>query len=150
MKVLQDGKIKLSKNEKRLGNFVVAEEENHIKIFDINQMFVHRVRKSIAIGMWLEACYKGLSDEAIRKSLGNYIAVLWSASCVVPDVDFLAEVYKSSEACMNRHPELYGVPKKEASDEEDAKIVEGLKEEHEFVEQVKKLDEEEAEPTEEP
>lgn len=136
MKVTKDNKVKLAKNEKRLGNFVIKNEEEHVKITDINGIFSHRFRKSVPVGAFLEMTYKGVKDEETSKGLRNYIAVLYAVSSTVPDKQWLEDVYNASVECMERHPEVYGYPRGEVSDGEDAKILEEEKELSGFVESL--------------
>lgn len=142
MKTNKDGKLKLSKNEKRIGNFVIKKEEFHMKVFDINQIFTHRALRTTAIGKFLEQCYDGLADEKTSRGLSNYIAVLFSVFSTVPDLEFLETVYKASEGCMKRHPEVYGVPSAEVSEKGQEEIIEDEKALHEFEEEVKVIPEE--------
>lgn len=137
MKTYKDGKLKLSKSEKRIGNFVIKKEEIHMKVFDINQIFTHRALRTTAVGKFLEQCYDGLADEKTSRGLSNYIAVLFSVFSTVPDLEFLETVYKASEDCMKRHPEIYGVPTGDVSDKEQEEIVEDEKSLLQFEDEVK-------------
>ena len=141
MKV-KNGKIKLEPGEKRIGNFVIKDEKEHMKLFDINQVFTHRARKDVPVGMFLEDAYKTLDDEKVKNGIGNWIAVIFTAFSVVPDMKFLEEVYAASEACMKRQPEAYGLPKQDISDEEDAKVIEEERELSDFEKEVKNLPDE--------
>lgn len=138
MKVKRDNTIKLDANEKRVGNFVVRDEDTHMKVMDIGQVFTHRADKRTPVGMFLESCYKNLAtDESTGKGLANWMAVMFTAFSVVPDVDFLTAVMDASKACMERHPEAYGMPKQDVTDEEDARIIQEEREIAEFEEEVK-------------
>ena len=135
-----NGKLKLAANERRLGNFVIKLEENHVKLSDINSLFTHRVARGIPVGQFLEMAYKDIrKDEAKAKGVGNWIAVMFTVFSVIPDVEFLEAVFEASRACMERHPEAYGAPVGDVSDEEDAKIIQEVKEMKEFEEDFKKL-----------
>ena len=137
MRILKDNKLRLDKNERRIGNFVVRNEERHIKVMDINQVFTHRADKRTPVGLFLEECYKALeSDESTGRGLGNWLAVIFTAFSVVPDVQWLGEVMNASEACMRRHPEAYGLPEQEVSDERDEEIIQEERELSQFEEEV--------------
>lgn len=137
MKLLKDGQIKLDAGEKRVGNFIIKEETAHIKIQDINGIVTHRVEKSMAIGQFLKVIYdKFERDDAIRNTLENYVAFLYSISCVIPDVEFLKASYESTKECIERHPELYGQPAVPQTDEADAEALRAIKEEKEFEAEV--------------
>lgn len=136
MQILQ-GKIKLDKGEKRVGNFVIKNEDAHIKIQDINALFSHRVSKGIAAGQFLMMLYEKFEgDDAIRSTLANYVAFIWSISCCIPDADFLKDAYEITKACMERHPELYGQPATPQDDAADMEALRAIKEEKEFEAQV--------------
>lgn len=140
MRTTKDNKIRLDRDERRIGNFIVKNEKEHIKLSDINQTFTHRVAKRTAIGMFLEQSFDALaSDESTGKGLANYIAVLWAVSCAVPDVEFLETVFKASEDCIGRHPEAYGVTETDPTPERDDEIVREQRELKEFEEEVKQM-----------
>lgn len=138
MRTLKNNKLRLDKNEKRIGNFVVKSEENHMKVFDINSIFTHRAEKRTPVGQFLEQCYDKLgTEESTGRGLGNWLAVIFTAFSVVPDVEWLEAVMDASEACMKRHPEAYGMPKEEATPEQDERAAEEVKGMMEFEEKVK-------------
>lgn len=143
MKVLSDNTLKLSKNERRLGNFVIKNEENHVKIFDINEIFTYRARKNTAIGKFLEMFYEGINDDSMSKGLKNYISVMFAVFSAVPDMEFLDDVYKASVSCMERHPDAYGYPKEKPTEKQDDAALEEVKGMTEFEEEVRKLSDEE-------
>ena len=89
------------------------------------------------VGQMLENAIKQKNDTFLH----NYAAMIYYLNGVVPDQQFMTEVIKAAEACLKRHPELYGM--KEVSDEEDARIVQEEKELKEFEEEVRNLPEEE-------
>ena len=138
---IRNGKLKLDKSEKRIGNFVIKNEESHMKVFVINSVFTHRADKRVPVGMFLSQCFDALdADESTGKGLGNWLAVIFTAFSVVPDVEWLNAVMEASEACMKRHPEAYGMKSGEPTDEDDERAlheVEGMKE---FEDKVKEID----------
>ena len=56
---------------------------------------------------------------------------------VVPDMQFLSEVYKASEDCMKRHPEAYGMPKNAPTEKDDAEAMRSVEELRQFEDEVK-------------
>ena len=139
MRILKNNKLRLDKNERRIGNFVIKNEENHVKVMDVGQIFTHRADKRTPVGQFLEQCYDGLiSNESTGKGLGNWLAVIFTAFSVVPDVEWLEAVMSASEACMKRHPEAYGYPA-DATEQEDARALEEVKGMTEFEEKVKQM-----------
>lgn len=146
---IKNGKIKLEPGEKRIGNFVIKDEKEHMKLFDINQVFTHRARKDVPIGMFLEDAYKTLDDEKVKNGLGNWIAVIFTAFSVVPDMKFLEEVYAASEACMKRQPEAYGMTP-DGTDAENDEAAKEVKEMMEFEQEVKNLPDDKPAPKKKP
>lgn len=132
MKVGKDGTIKLAKNERQFGNFILKNEEFYVKVMDINSQISHRVSKLLNIGKFLEMAYKEKGNENIHA----YIALVWMFSNVIPDVDFARDVNAACVACINRHKDLYGL-KEDISTEEDAEILQEAKEVYEAIEDLK-------------
>lgn len=132
MKVGKDGKMKLAKNERQIGNFILKNEEQYIKIQDINSQITHRVSKLLNIGRFLEIAYKERSNENIHV----YMALLWMFSNVIPDVEFAKDINNACVACINRHKEFYGI-KEDISTEEDSEILREAKETYDAVEKLK-------------
>lgn len=142
MKINADNTLKLARNERRVGNFVIKDEENHIKVMDIGSLFTHRASKSTLIGQYLKLAYDDLVKGGEGVGIRNWIAVIFSAFSTVPDQEFLTNVYNESKACIERHPEVYGYPKERPSDDEDARIIEEERELKEFEEKVKQMPDE--------
>ena len=139
MKIRKDNTFKLGSDEKRVGNFILKKESSHMKLYDINEVFTHRMRRNIPIGMFLEDAWDHLpKDQTVMKGVGNYIAMLWTVFSAVPDVQFLTEVHRAAVDCMERHPEAYGVLDGDVSDERDAEIIREEKELEQFREDVAK------------
>lgn len=133
MKVSKDGKMKLAKNERQIGNFILKNEEHYIKIQDINSQITHRVSKLLNIGRFLEMAYKERSNENIHA----YIAMMWNFSSIIPDVDFARDINEACIACVNRHKEFYGI-KEDISAEEDTEILKEAEEVYNEIEELKK------------
>lgn len=133
MKVGKDGKLKLSKDERQIGNFVFKNEAEHIKICDINSQMTHRVSKHLNIGRMLEMALKGKETNW----LANYAAMTWLFSNIVTDEQFFKDIDSACVACVNRHKEFYGI-KENIPTEQDAEILQEAKETYEAIEKLKK------------
>ena len=133
MRVGQDGKLKLSKDERQIGNFVWKNEAEHIKITDINSNLSHRVSKHLNIGRMLEMALKEKHDNY----LGNYAAMVWLFSNIVTDEQFFLDIDKACVDCVNRHKEFYGI-KEDITPEQDKEILEEAKQTYEAIEELKK------------
>lgn len=133
MKTGKDGKLKLSKDERQIGNFVYKNEPEYIKICDINSQMTHRVAKHLNIGRMLEMALKEKQDNY----LANYAAMTWLYSNIVTDEQFFLDIDKACVACVNRHKEFYGI-KEDITPEQDKEILEESKEVYEAIEELKK------------
>lgn len=136
MKVRKNGTLKLSKCDKRVGNFVLSVENGHYKLQDIGGLFSVRVSTALIAGRMIQEC---MGDAESSNFLHNYAAVMYNVACCVPDIEFLGELQKAVTECVNRHKDLYGL-KEDISDEEDAKI---LREEVELAEAEEEVRKEE-------
>jgi hypothetical protein len=133
MKVGKDRKLKLSKDERQIGNFVFKNEAEYIKISDINSNMTHRVSKSLNIGRMLEMALK----EKNTNWLHNYAAMTWNFSNIVTDEQFFLDIDKACRECINRHKDLYGI-KEDISTEEDSEILREAEEVYNEIEELKK------------
>lgn len=133
MKVGKDGKLKLSKDERQIGNFVFKNEPEYIKICDINSQITHRVAKHLNIGRMLEMAFVEKKDQY----LGNYAAMVWLFSNIVTDEQFFMDIDKACVACVNRHKEFYGI-KEDITPEADKEILQEAKETYDAIEELKK------------
>lgn len=133
MKTTKDGKLKLSKDERQIGNFVYKNEPEYIKICDINSQMTHRVAKHLNIGRMLEMALKEKQDNY----LANYAAMTWLYSNIVTDEQFFLDIDKACVSCVNRHKEFYGI-KEDITPEQDKEILEESKEVYEAIEELKK------------
>ena len=133
MKTTKDGKLKLSKDERQIGNFIYKNEPEYIKICDINSQMTHRVAKHLNIGRMLEMALKEKKDQY----LANYAAMTWLYSNIVTDEQFFLDIDKACVACVNRHKEFYGI-KEDITPEQDKEILEESKEVYDAIEGLKK------------
>lgn len=138
MKVRKNGTVKLESGEVRIGNFFVKDEGTHIRLQDLNSVFSHRVDKRMPVGIWLANMLEQKSEPGHIESIRTYIAATWSLFSVVPDNDFITEVIRVADECMNRHPDWYGI-KADATPEEDAEAIREVREMKQFEEDVKKV-----------
>ena len=136
MKKLANGEVRLAKNERRIGNFLVKEEPGHMKLTDLGGVMSFRVSKKMPVGVWLYNLYKRKDDSA-EDTLKVFVSTVWSTLSVVPDDEYIQLLLTSSRACLERHKEWYGM--KDVTDEEDAKIIEEEKELSDFAEKVKEM-----------
>ena len=133
MKTGKDGKLKLSKDERQIGNFVYKNEAEYIKICDINSQMTHRVGKHLNIGRMLEVALKERKDNWLE----NYASMLWLFSNIVTDEQFFLDIDKACVDCVNRHKEFYGI-KEDITPEADNEILEESKEVYDAIEELKK------------
>lgn len=133
MKTTKDGKLKLSKDERQIGNFVFKNEPEYIKICDINSQITHRVAKHLNIGRMLEMAFMEKKDQY----LGNYAAMVWLFSNIVTDEQFFMDIDNACVACVNRHKEFYGI-KEDITPEADKEILQEAKEAYDAIEELKK------------
>ena len=133
MKVGKDGKLKLSKDEKQFGNFIIKNEAEYVKITDINGNMSHRLSKHLNMGQMLAIAIKDKQTAWIE----NYSALVWLFSNIVTDEQFFLDINKACEDCVMRHPEIYGI-KETLSEEEDKEILEEVKGTEEAIEELKK------------
>ncbi len=132
MRITKDGKLKLSKDERQIGNFIWKNEPEHIKICDINSQVTHRVSKSLNIGRMLEMALK----EKKEQYLANYAAMTWLFSNIVTDEQFFLDIDKACVDCVNRHKEFYGI-KEDITPERDKEILQEAQETYEAIEELK-------------
>ena len=141
MKVTKDNRLKLDSNERRIGNFVIRDEESHMKVMDINQIFTHRASKRTPVGAFLKGSYDALAkDEITGIGLKNWLSAIFTVFSVVPDKEFLENVVEQSKACMLRHPDAYGLTP-DGTDAEHDEAAKEVKEMVEFEEEVKNIEE---------
>ena len=133
MKVGKDGKLKLSKDEKQFGNFIIKNEAEHVKITDINGNMSHRLSKHLNMGQMLAIAIKDKQTTWIE----NYSALVWFFSNIVTDEQFFLDINKACEDCVMRHPEIYGI-KETLSEDEDKAILDEVKGTEEAIEELKK------------
>lgn len=138
MKLLSDGKVKLSRGERRIGNFVIGRESGHVKLSDIHGMYSIRVSTRMPIGIWLDNML-ALKDGG-EGTIKTYVATMWSLLSAVPDDEMIHTLINETTACIERHRDWYG-DKGEATPEEDAEALEQVKAMKDLEEQLMNLKE---------
>ena len=133
MKTTKDGKLKLTKGERQIGNFIFKNEPEYIKISDINSAMTHRVSKHLNIGRLLEMALKERSDNY----LANYASMTWLYSNVVTDEQFFMDINKACVDCVERHKEFYGI-KDDIAPETDKEILDEVQGVQEAIRELDK------------
>lgn len=139
------GKVKLGRRDYRIGNFVVTDEGEHLKVSDINGMVSHRFSTGIAKGQLMKmmlAQARG-GDAAARKSLEAYCVVFFNLLSCVPftlkkegdDFDFLSVLNDATVECVKRNRGVYGL-QEDISKEADDRILDEVKEVSELEEKI--------------
>lgn len=123
---------KISKTDKRVGNFYFHVEDNYIKWGDVNGMMSHRCSLRSSRGLYLQ----WLLSENKEDMLKAYAVVMFNVFGCMPDAEFLEVVNKAATECVDRHPELYGI-KPDISKEEDDAILKDTKEVEEAINEIK-------------
>lgn len=136
MKTTKEGRLKLAKGERQIGNFIYKDEPEYIKISDINSAMTHRVSKHLNIGRLLEIALKERSDNY----LANYASMTWLYSNIVTDEQFFMDINKACVDCVERHKEFYGI-KDDIAPETDKEILDEVQGAQEAIEELKEKEE---------
>lgn len=116
MKVDKNGQVKLTGVDHRVGNFVFSSYRDYVSFTDINRTVQARLSKRTFVGRMLEEAVKVKSDTFLH----NYGGVLYYLLGVAPDQEFIVDAWKAANACLDRHPELYGKTMVTPGEDEDA------------------------------
>lgn len=133
MKTTKEGRLKLAKGERQIGNFIFKNEPEYIKISDINSAMTHRVSKHLNIGRMLEMALKERSDNY----LANYASMTWLYSNIVTDEQFFLDIDKACVDCVERHKEFYGI-KDDIAPETDKEILDEVQGAQEAIRELDK------------
>ena len=133
MKTTKEGRLKLAKGERQIGNFIYKDEPEYIKISDINSAMTHRVSKHLNIGRLLEMALKERSDNY----LANYASMTWLYSNIVTDEQFFMDINKACVDCVERHKEFYGI-KDDIAPETDKEILDEVQGAQEAIRELDK------------
>lgn len=132
MKISKDGKVILTKNDRRVGNFVYSNYPDRVAFSDINGTVRTSVAKRTLVGqMVADAIEKGLDN-----FLHNYAGFIYYLNGLAPDKEFIQDAFKAAGACLERHPELYGTAT--LPDDDDKRVIREERELREFEEDVKR------------
>lgn len=118
-----NGRLKLEKRDRQVGNFVITDEENHYKVQDINGQINHRFGKRTMIGRALAI----MMAEGHEKFLSVWLSVTMLSFSVVPDSEFLSDVLNASNACIERHRKDFYVADAETGGDNEKILMEQKK-----------------------
>ena len=135
MKISKDGKVILTKNDRRVGNFVYSNYPDRVAFSDINGTVRTSVSKRTLVGQMIADAIEKRSDNFLH----NYAGYLYYINGVAPDHELIKDVFAAAEACLKRHPELYGAAV--LSDEDDKRVIQEERELMEFENDVRKIGE---------
>ena len=139
MKVTKDGKLKLAKNDIQLGNFVATLGETSVRLTDISQMVRVTVSRGTANGQYLELCF---NDERYRSGLRQEAALAFYCFAVAKDAECMSDILKALNACVARHPDVYG--KQDGTDGEHEAAAREVREMTEFEQELKDMPDDES------
>ena len=114
---------KLRKDERLVGNHILKSEPDFYKISQLSRLFSFRVHKLSALGIFITNCLEA-GTETAGKWLEMLILEKMQNLGTVPDEDFLLKSMAESKACIERHPEWYGMTGQSLPEEEEAQITE--------------------------
>lgn len=132
MKISKDGKVILTKNDRRVGNFVYSNYPDRVAFSDINGTVRTSMSKRALVGQMIaDAIVRGLDN-----FLHNYAGFIYYLNGMTPDKEFIQDAFKAADACLKRHPELYGAAT--LPDDDDKRVIREERELREFEEEVKR------------
>lgn len=133
MKISKDGKVILTKNDRRVGNFVYSNYPDRVAFSDINGTVRTSVAKRTLVGQMIaDAIASGLDN-----FLHNYAGYLYYINGVAPDHELIKDVFAAAEACLKRHPDLYGAAA--ITDGDDARVIREERELMEFERDARRM-----------
>lgn len=140
MKVSKEGKVKLEKGERRYGNFFIKDEVDNerIRVIDLNSCFSVLVSKRMPLGIWMDNILN--MGEKGEETIKTWIGAMWSVLSMAPDQEYVEDLIRAADANLKRHPDWYGGSLEEATEEDDEKALEEVKNLSEFEEDIRKLD----------
>ena len=118
MKIRKNGTIQLGPRDRRIGNFVVTDGDDYIRLQDIGSVYNLRVSKRMPLGIWLAGVLS--RGEVGDDTLKTYISVMWSLLSVAPDDGFVRDLLDASARALQRHPDWYGRKKGTTQKEDDS------------------------------
>lgn len=124
---------RLKGGEARVGNYIVKDMEDRVVIEDIGGLVSHSVSKNIAKGLFLKGAYDRREDANFMEV---YSALMMNVLSAVPDPQYIDDLCRVTNECIERHPELYGLDPA-VTPEKDAEILADEKEKVEVDEILK-------------
>lgn len=138
---IENENVVLADNEYRVGNFILRDGDDTISVTDLMGVVSFTLSKRHASGKMLKEMY----DQRLDKAIQNYVSVMWNVLAVLPDLQWMTEVFNASVACVERNKSFYGIDEN-ITDDDDAKILAEEKEFHEagnaIVEGLDKIEDE--------
>lgn len=102
-------------NDKRVGHFVYHIEDEHIKVYDDNDLMSVRISRFVAAGQIIEMALR--SDDC-DTMLENIALLYFQVMMTAPDGQFLQSVSEMADECVKRNAALYGMGKELSEDRE--------------------------------
>lgn len=134
-------KLKVGKDDVRVGNFIYHVEDDFIKVSDVSGMVSHRISTLCVKGQQMLMACQGVNDNPRYKVwLEQYAVVTFNVLSCIFDVEYLSAINTAAMDCIERHKDMYV---KNVSEEDDERILGEVKESQEAVEEMKKSMEEE-------
>jgi len=134
MRITKSGKIKLGRDDVRVGNFVFHDEREHVKVSDINEICSVRIHKMLTSGgVQVSAALEQKKD----KFLEVWSKVMWYACSSFIDEELVRDLVDAVNRCKERHKDIFGVSD-EVPQEEDAKVLDEVKQDIDLKENIDK------------
>lgn len=111
----------------QVGNFFVKRENEHYKMYDVNQVWTMRVHFLSSMYTFIDVCIEHGNMELLETIVKMYYFI----GTTPPDVDFIRDTYNAYVALMERTKENM-----RTDEEEDAQNLERVKAMHEATEKV--------------
>lgn len=131
MKINKRGEVKLTSVDTKIGEFVVSRYKERLQIQTTSKNWALSIDNDMLIARLIDL----FIEDGRKEDLHMIVVCLYNSTCVIPDSEYLNALTDGVIACMNRHKDLYG--QQDVSDEEDAKIIDELKKDHQAAELLK-------------
>lgn len=126
-------RFKISRGDRRVGNFVYHLEKDAVKVSDINSMVSHRISTFTPKGQMVAMAVEQKDKE---DWLMAYAVTVFNVLSCIPDATFMEELNRSTVECIDRHPEIYNI-KRDIDKAEDDAIVDNERDLHRVAEELK-------------
>ena len=121
-------KNKLKKGERLIGAYILKDEHDFYRISQISRVISFRVNKYTAVGRYVSEALE--SGPTGLKWLEMFIIEKLQCLSVIPDEQYLMDSLKSSNECVGRHPEWYGISPDELTKEQDDNMINEVKKDY--------------------